>query len=194
MNSKNHQKIVLGIAGSSGSIYAKLLMDFLHDYPTKLTVGVVKSTNAQVNWDIEINKESIQDRYPKFTFYSQHDFNAPFASGSAGYTAMVICPSSMGTVGRVAHGLSNDLMTRSADVILKERRTLILVPRETPFSLIHLRNLTIIAESGGTIIPAIPSYYSKPQTIDEVAMTVVSRILDHLGLSQDTYRWGEPSS
>lgn len=191
MNQRAHQKIIIAIAGSSGSIYAKLLMDILHQYPSDLAVGVVKSDNAQINWNIEIGEEDIEARYPDFTFYGKQDYNAPFASGSAGYTAMVICPASMGIVGRVATGLSNNLMTRSADVILKERRTLIVVPRETPMSLIHLRNLTTIAEAGGTVIPAIPSFYSKPQTVEEIAMTVVSRIVDHLGLDQDTYRWGE---
>ena len=191
MQAQPHKKIILAIAGSSGSIYAKLLMDFLHSYTGDITVGVVKSTNGQVNWDIEIAEENIEARYPKFTFYGKQDFNAPFASGSAKYTAMVVCPSSMGVIGRIANGLSSDLMTRAADVIFKERRTLIVVPRETPLSLLHLRNLTTIAELGGTVIPAVPSFYSQPKTIEEAAMTVVSRIIDHLGLTQDTYRWGE---
>jgi len=97
----------------------------------------------------------------------------------------------MGVIGRIANGLSSDLMTRAADVIFKERRTLIVVPRETPLSLLHLRNLTTIAELGGIVIPAVPSFYSQPKTIEEAAMTVISRIIDHLGLTQDTYRWGE---
>lgn len=190
MNTTQHKKLIVGIAGSSGSLYAKHLLDVLAQYDD-LTVGVVMSSNAQINWDIEIGStEPVSTLYPTFQFYGKQDFNAPFASGSAKYTAMVICPASMGIVSRVATGLSNDLMTRAADVILKERRTLIVVPRETPYSLIHLRNLTTITEAGGTILPASPSFYSKPQTVDDVILTVVHRIIDHLNLPQDTYRWG----
>jgi len=186
-----HNKIVIGIGGSSGSIYAKLLLDSLSKHPSKPTVGIVMSANAVLNWQLECGDSSIKEAYPDFTFYEKSDFFAPFASGSAGYTAMVVCPASMGIVSRIATGVSNDLMTRAADVILKERRTLIVIPRETPLSLIHLRNMTTIAEAGGTIIPAIPSFYSQPKTIEEAVMTVVDRIIDHLGLENDTYRWGE---
>ncbi len=186
-----HKKIVIGIGGSSGSIYAKLLLDTLSQHPSNPTVGIVMSENAVLNWKLECGNTEIKERYPDFTFYDKSDFFAPFASGSARYTAMVVCPASMGIVSRIATGTSNDLMTRAADVILKERRTLIIVPRETPLSLIHLRNLTTIAEAGGTIIPAIPSFYSQPQTLNDAAMTVVDRIIDHLGIEIDTYRWGD---
>ncbi len=182
------QKIVLGIGGSSGSIYAKLLMDYFQQQDN-VELGVVMSDNAKINWKLELGEWS-DDLYP-FKFYRKNDFFAPFASGSAGYTSMVICPSSMGLASRIVSGISDDLITRSADVIIKEKRQLIIVPRETPMSLIHLRNLTTLAEAGATIIPAIPSFYSNPQSIEEVAMTVVSRIIDHLGLHQETYRWGD---
>jgi 4-hydroxy-3-polyprenylbenzoate decarboxylase len=183
------RKIVLGIGGSSGSIYAKLLMDKLAQMKD-LTVGVVMSTNAITNWEIEIGEWKASD-YSSFSFYSKQDFMAPFASGSAKYDTMIICPSSMGLIGRIASGISNDLMTRSADVVLKERRRLIIVPREAPYSLIHLKNMTAITEAGGIICPATPSFYSQPESLEEIALTVVDRVIDLAGLEQETYRWGE---
>lgn len=182
------RKIVLGIGGSSGSIYAKRLMDQLSTR-TDVTVGVVMSTNAVINWEIEIGPWNATD-YP-FTYYGKLDFNAPFASGSARYDTMIICPASMGLVGRIASGVSGDLMTRAADVVLKERRKLIVVPREAPYSLLHLRSMTAITEAGGIICPATPSFYSRPSTLEEIADTVVHRVIDLAGLDQDTYRWGE---
>ena len=147
------------------------------------------SSNARINWELEMGPFK-KDDYP-FDFYGKSDFMAPFASGSALYESMVICPCSMGLIGRISSGLSNDLMTRAADVMLKERRKLILVPRETPYNLIHLENMTTITRAGGIIVPATPSFYSQPKNIDELCMTVVNRIVDLLGLSQSTYRWGE---
>lgn len=182
------RKIVVGIAGSSGAIYAKLLLDALAQRQD-VQVGVVMSTNAIVNWELEIGPW-VDDAY-SFEFYGKTDFMAPFASGSAQYDTMIICPASMGVVGRIANGLSTDLMTRAADVILKERRRLIIVPREAPYNLIHLRNMTTIAEAGGIVCPATPSFYSQPKTVEAVAKTVVDRVIDLAGLDQETYRWGE---
>lgn len=182
------RKIVVAIGGSSGAIYAKLLMDHLATLPD-LVVGVVMSSNAVTNWELEIGPWQ-QDAYP-FDFYGKQDFYAPFASGSAQYDTMIVCPSSMGLLARITHGISNDLMTRAADVILKENRRLIIVPREAPYSLLHLRNMAALAEVGAIVCPATPSYYSAPKTVEEVAMTVVSRIIDLAGLDQKTYRWGE---
>lgn len=183
-----NRKIVLAIGGSSGSIYAKLLMDKLAQ--TKdVTVGVVMSDNAILNWEIEIGPFDASV-YP-FTFYKKNDFMAPFASGSAQYETMIICPSSMGLVGRIASGISNDLTTRAADVILKERRKLIIVPRETPYSLIHLKNMTSLTEAGAIICPATPSFYSQPNSLEEICNTVVDRVLDLAGIDIDSYRWGE---
>lgn len=182
------RKIVLGIAGSSGSIYAKLLMDKLMKI-SPIEVGVVMSENAVLNWEIEIGNFRSSE-YP-FTFYKSNDFMAPFASGSARYDTMIICPSSMGLIGRVANGISNNLMTRAADVILKERRKLIIVPRETPYSLIHLRNMTALTEAGAIICPATPSFYSKPNTKEEICYTVVDRIMDLADLEVETFRWNE---
>jgi len=183
-----NRKIVIGIGGSSGSIYAKLLMDKLARIDD-VTVGVVMSSNAIINWEIEIGPFD-KSAYP-FTFYEKNDFMAPFASGSARYDTMIICPSSMGLLSRVASGASNDLMTRSADVILKERRTLIIVPREAPYNLIHLRNMISLTESGAIICPATPSFYSKPETLEEICNTVVDRVLDLAKLPVDTFRWND---
>lgn len=181
------RKIVLGIAGSSGSVYAQAIIEKLNQVDD-VEVGVIMSTNALINWEIEIGKFDAS-QIP-FTIYDKQDFNAPFASGSAQYDTMIICPCSMGIIGRIASGISNDLMTRAADVILKERRRLILVPRETPYSLIHLRNMTTITEAGGIVAPACPSYYSQPESIKEVIYTVVDRVLDLAKIDQKTYRWG----
>ena len=124
-------------------------------------------------------------------FYEQNDFNAPFASGSGQYNTMIIIPCSMGTVGRIASGISNDLITRAADVVLKEKRRLICVLRDTPYNLIHIRNMETVTLAGGIICPATPSFYSKPTTIEEVASTVVDRVLDLAGIDIKTYRWGK---
>ena len=145
------------------------------------------SDNAKYNWELEIGDKSYENF--DFKLYDKKDFNAPFASGSARYKTMIVCPCSMGVLGRIASGVSDDLTTRAADVILKERRRLILVPRETPLSLIHLENMRSVTLAGGIICPAVPSFYSNPQTTEEVIATVVDRVLDLAGLDIDTYRW-----
>jgi len=184
------KKIIVAITGASGSIYAKLLLDTLLQLSAQIEkVGVVMSDNAKEVWRFELGNETYND-YP-FAFYGKMDFNAPFASGSAKFDTMIIMPCSMGTLGRIAHGISNDLISRAADVILKERRTLIAVVRDTPFSLIHINNLKAVTEAGGIICPANPSFYSLPKTIEDVAQTVVSRVIDLAGLEQESYRWNE---
>lgn len=181
------RKIIIAITGASGSIYAKLLLNALAT-KTHLEVGVLMSDNAKIVWSTELENEDYNN-YP-FTFYTKNDFNAPFASGSAKYDTMVIIPCSMGTLGRIANGISNDLLTRAADVILKERRKLILVARETPYSLIHINNMKLTTEAGGIICPATPSFYSLPKTIEEVAKTVVDRVIDLMDIENESYRWG----
>ena len=184
------KKIVLGIGGASGSIYAKVLMDRLQLLSQQWdAVGVVMSDNAQFNWEYELGNRSF-DQYP-FDFYEKKDFMAPFASGSARYETMIVCPSSMGLMARIAHGISDDLVTRAADVILKERRKLILVPRDTPYSLLHINNMKSLTEMGAIICPASPSFYSRPKDFEALAATVVDRVLDLAGFDLDTYRWGE---
>lgn len=184
------KKIIVAITGASGSIYAKVLFDNLLKLTDQIErVGVVMSDNAKEVWRFELGN-SAYDEYP-FDFYQKMDFNAPFASGSAKFDTMVIVPCSMGTLGRIAHGISNDLISRAADVILKEHRKLIAVVRDTPFSLIHINNMKTVTEAGGIICPASPSFYSIPKTLEDVAQTVVSRVIDLIGLEQDAYRWNE---
>ncbi|MEL6926731.1 MAG: UbiX family flavin prenyltransferase [Bacteroidota bacterium] len=185
------RKIAVGIGGSSGSIYAKVLLDKLDQLRGQWSkVGVVMSDNAKFNWKYELDNEDYQ-RYEHFDFYEKMDFMAPIASGSAKYDTLILCPCSMGLLGRVATGISNDLITRAADVVLKERRRLILVPRDTPYNLIHINNMKLLTEAGAIICPASPSFYSKPNTFEELAATVVDRVLDLAGFDIDSYRWSE---
>lgn len=184
------KKIVIAVTGASGAIYAKVLFKKLESIKNQIDkIGVVMSDNAKDVWKYELDDDSYQQiNHP---FYDKNDFMAPFASGSAQYDTMIIIPCSMGTLGRIASGISNDLTTRAADVILKERRKLILVARDTPLNLIHINNMKTITESGGIICPAIPSFYSKPKTIEDLAETVVNRVLDLAGFELEGYRWGE---
>ena len=183
-------KIVVAITGASGSVYAKLLLEKLLAIKEQWSeLGVVMTENAKVVWKTELDNEAYADYVVKY--FSQQDFFAPFASGSGNYDTMIIVPCSMGTLGRIAGGISNDLITRSADVILKEKRKLICVIRDTPYNLIHIRNMETITLAGGIICPATPSFYSKPKTIEEAAATVVDRIIDLAGLKINTFRWGE---
>jgi flavin prenyltransferase len=184
-----NRKIVLAIGGSSGSIYAQRLMYKLKMMPS-ITVGVIVSDNAITNWELEIGTWN-SSIWSEFTFYEKKDFFAPFASGSARYETMIVCPCSMGLLARIATGVSDDLMTRAADVILKERRKLIIVPRETPYNLIHLQNMTTLTQAGAIISPASPSFYSRPTTLDEMVDTVVDRVLSLAGLDNGGYQWGE---
>ncbi len=184
------RKIVVAITGASGAIYAKLLLQKLQQLNSQINeVAIVMSDNAKQVWQFELDNMDY-DQLP-YKIYAKHDFMAPFASGSARFDTMVIVPCSMGTLGRIAGGISDDLITRAADVILKERRKLILVARDMPLNLIHIRNMQTVTEAGGIICPAIPSYYSKPKTVEEVAMTVVNRVIDLIGLEHESYRWSE---
>ncbi len=182
-------KIAVAITGASGSIYANRLLNRLQDLPSAPVVDLVWSENARTVWSHELGNEDF-NLFP-FRTWQKNDFMAPFASGSSSYSALIICPCSMGTLGRIAGGVSNDLITRAADVMLKERRKLICVVRETPYNLIHLRNMTAVTEAGGIICPATPSFYSKPATVNEVADTVVSRVLQLAGIDTEGYKWGE---
>lgn len=182
-------RLVVGVTGASGAIYAKVLFDRLaqlHDQHE--AVGVVFSSNAKDVWEYELGNRDFEQL--PFKVYEPQDFFAPFASGSAGYDAMLICPCSMGTMARIASGVSGDLMTRAADVMLKERRKLILLPRDTPYSLIHINNMKAITEAGGIIAPASPSFYSRPATFDALVLTVVDRALALAGFELASYKWG----
>jgi 4-hydroxy-3-polyprenylbenzoate decarboxylase len=191
MNKENPgQRIVVAITGASGSIYAKVLLEKLAAMQSQVDkVAVIMSDNAKTIWQTELG-DSSYDKLP-FRFYEKMDFNAPFASGSSSFRTMIVCPCSMGTLARIATGVSNDLVTRAADVMLKERRKLILIPRDTPLSLIHINNMKTITEAGGIICPAVPSFYSQPKTFEDLAATVVDRVIDLCGLQQETYRWKE---
>lgn len=183
------QKIVVAVTGASGSIYASLLLTKLLQLKEHCNeISVIVTDNAKQVWQTELGSDSYQDFDVKY--FAKNDFNAPFASGSGKYDTMVIIPCSMGTLGRIANGISNDLITRAADVILKEKRTLICVARETPYNLIHIKNMETITLAGGIICPATPSFYSNPKTIEEVATTVVDRVLDLVGLPVKSFRWG----
>ena len=182
-------KIVVAITGASGSIYAKVLLDkllLLKDQYSE--VAIVMSKNAQDVWQHELGNENYLS-YP-FIQYSTTDFLAPFASGSSAFNTMMIVPCSMGTLGRIAGGISDSLITRAADVMLKERKKLILMVRDTPYNLIHIRNMETVTLAGGIIAPATPSFYSIPKTIEEVAATVTDRLLDLAGIDHKSYRWG----
>ncbi|MBP6287617.1 MAG: UbiX family flavin prenyltransferase [Ferruginibacter sp.] len=184
------KKIVVAVTGASGSVYAGLLLKKLLFYKDQWEeLSVVMTENAKEVWKIELGNEDFRDLPVKF--FQQQDFNAPFASGSGQYDTMIIIPCSMGTLGRIASGISNDLISRAADVVLKERRKLICVVRDTPYNLIHIRNMETVTLAGGIICPATPSFYSKPTSVEEVAATVVDRVLDLAGVDIKTYRWGK---
>ena len=183
-------KIVVAITGASGSIYASLLLQKLFAIKSQWDeLSVVMTNNAKLVWKTELGHENYE--LPGVRQFAKDDFNAPFASGSGQYNTMVIIPCSMGTLGRIANGVSDDLITRPADVVLKERRSLICVVRDTPYNLIHIRNMETVTLAGGIICPATPSFYSRPQTIEQVAATVVDRVIDLCGLNADTFRWGD---
>ena len=183
-------KIIVAVTGASGSIYAKVLFDKLQKLSNQIEeIGVIMSDNAKFVWETEL--ENTDYKKLPYTFYKKQDFMAPFASGSANFKTMIVCPCSMGTLGRISSGISNDLTTRAADVILKERRKLILVARETPLSLIHINNMKTITESGGIICPATPSFYSNPTSFEELASTVVDRVLTLSGFEHNSFSWGE---
>ena len=183
-------KIVVAITGASGAIYASVLLKKLQQLHEQIAaVAVVMSDNAKEVWEYELENTSFEQL--PFKVYKKDDFFAPFASGSAKYDIMIVCPCSMGTLARIASGISNDLTSRAADVVLKEKRKLILVTRDTPISLIHINNMKTVTEAGGIICPASPSFYSKPQTIEALAATVIDRVIDLVGLQQNSFRWNE---
>ena len=184
------RRVVLAITGASGSIYASLLIDKMLSIKEQWSdFSLVLTENAKDVWRTELGNESFLDK--GLNIYNKSDFNAPFASGSGQYDTMIIAPCSMGTMGRIAAGTSNDLITRAADVVLKERRKLICMARETPYNLIHIRNMEAITLAGGIVCPATPSFYSKPATVEEVVATVTDRVLDLAGFDIKTYRWGK---
>jgi flavin prenyltransferase len=182
------RKIVVGITGASGAPYARRLLSVLRGREG-VELGICASRTASEVWTLECGGDLREAAGGHV--WGVSDYKAPFASGSAGWHAMVVIPCSMGTAARIAHGVSDTLLTRAADVMLKERRTLVVVPRETPLGVIHLENLTQLARAGAVVLPAMPSFYGRPATLDDALDTVVGRVLDHLGVEHDLLRrWG----
>ncbi len=187
---KKDRKIIIGVTGASGAVYAKTLFEKLATLENHFEkIDVVFSDNAKEVWKYELGTDP--EQLVPFKIYSSNDFFAPFASGSAGYDIMIICPCSMGTLGRIANGISDNLITRASDVILKEKKKLILVPREMPFNLIHINNMKIITDAGGIICPAIPSFYNKPASIENLVNTVVDRVLQLADIKTNSFKWGK---
>jgi 4-hydroxy-3-polyprenylbenzoate decarboxylase len=183
-------KIVIAATGASGSIYLQRLLEQIDCAAHE--VHLVMSAHAG-----QVAKHELDDfKIPSnVSQHSENELNVPFVSGSARFDAMVIVPCSMATLGRIASGSSDSALLRAADVFLKERRKLILVPRETPWNLIHARNVVTLLEAGAIVLPAIPSFYSRPGSVTAIVDTVVWRILDQIGLPNPrAYRWGEKSA
>lgn len=184
------RKIIVAVTGASGSIYAARLLKRLHELKNPpAEIAVIFSDTAK-----QIRKHETGEEiklFPPAKEYQNDSFFAPFASGSASFNTMIICPASMGSIGKIANGTSEDLISRAADVILKERRKLIIVPREAPYNLIHIRNMETLTLAGAIICPASPSFYGKPETIEDLVDTVIDRVLVLAGFEADTYRWME---
>lgn len=181
-------KVVVAITAASGAIYARQLLETLVASNEVERVAVIYSANARA---VVAHEGETMPQSPKIEEYDNSNLFASPASGSARWDAMVVVPSSVGTIGRVASGVSQTLIERSADVMLKERRRLIFVVRETPCSLIHLRNMTTLTEAGAVILPATPSFYSLPKDIEAVCQTVTERIVAMLGIESERYEWGK---
>lgn len=180
--------IVVAVTAASGSIYARLLVESLAASGDVGRIALVYSDNARA---VAEHEGVAMPADAKIVEYSNSDLFASPASGSAAWDAMVVVPSSVGTVGRIAGGVSQTLIERAADVMLKERRRLVFVVRETPYSLVHLRNMVALTEAGAVIVPASPSFYSKPTTVEELCRTVVERVVALLGVKAEHYEWGK---
>jgi len=184
-------KLVVAMTGASGAIYTQRLLDNLD--AGKHQIHFISTKHAREVAQIELPRGELKIDARVVQYGENDSMFVPFVSGSAKFDAMVVIPASMGTIGRIANGVSDSTTARAADVFLKERRNLILVPRESPYNLIHLRNMVTVTEAGATIIPASPSFYGKPKTITELVDTIVARVLDHLGIEHTLVRrWQSP--
>ena len=182
-------KLLVAITGASGSVYGQALLDRLAALTDpSIEVSVIFTENGAKVYAFELGHPPVVP--PSFRVFDNQDLFADPASGTAGYTHMIICPCSMASLAKIAHGLSTDLVSRAADVMLKERRRLILVPREMPYSLVHLRNMETVTLAGGIICPASPSFYSLPKNPGEIVGTVVEKLLSLCGINDGFYRWG----
>ncbi len=181
-------KIVVAMTGATGAIYTQRLLDNLD--PKAHEIHFISTRHAREVGQLELPKGDLKIAPSVIQYDENGSMLVPFVSGSSKFDAMVVIPASMGTIGRVANGVSDTTVARAADVFLKERRKLILVPRESPYNLIHLRNMAMLTEAGATIIPACPSFYNKPKTVTEVVDTIIARVLDHLGIDHKLVkRW-----
>jgi len=190
---KLNKRIIVAVTGASGSIYAKNLLEKLATYSDEVAeIALIVSETGEKVWQYELGSKIPQSGLIKR--YDNSNFFAPTASGSAGYNAMIVVPCTAGTLGRIANGTSNDLIARSADVLLKERKPLVLVLRESPYNLIHIENMRKLTLAGGIIFPASPSFYSKPSGINALVDTVTDRVLAMIGLRVNGYKWDESNS
>ncbi|MFI3293321.1 MAG: UbiX family flavin prenyltransferase [Rikenellaceae bacterium] len=178
--------LIIAVTAASGAIYARQVVDHAIADPAVERIALIYSSSAREVMEWEGEQITL---HPKIEEYANDNMFAASASGSAPFDAMIIVPASMGTIGRIASGVSDSLIARSADVMLKERRKLIIVARETPMSLIHLRNMTTLTESGAIILPAVPSFYNNPKTIEELSQTVSTRVAKMAGIKCTTIEW-----
>lgn len=186
----NNKKLIIAITGASGSIYAQKLLLKLQELENQFAeCAVIFSENGKSVWSYELNENVFKSDNEKFRIVENSDLFDSTASGSASYNSMIVIPCSMGTLAKVATGFANDLISRAADVMLKENKQLILVPRESPYNKIHLQNMLKLMDAGAQIIPASPYFYHHPQSIDELIDPFVSRVIDKIGLEIDFERW-----
>lgn len=181
----NKKQILVAVTGASGSIYAQRLIEKLENAGDKVQLSIVFSDIAYKVWETEIGTN------PKFVneIWGKNDFMAPFASGSSVCDTMIVVPCTMGSMAKIAHGIADNLIIRAADVVLKEKKQLIIVPRETPYNLIHIQNMEKLTLAGAQIVPASPSFYSSPKTIEDLVDTLVFRIMDQIEISHDGFKW-----
>ena len=182
-------KIIVAITGASGSVYAKQLLERILILDKQCEIAIIFSEEGKKVWNFELNEEIINNE--QISIFKATDFFAPVASGSSNFDTMIVIPCSMGTLGRIAGGTSDNLIIRAADVILKEKRKLILVPREMPYNLIHIRNMETLLLAGAHLVPASPSFYSHPETLYDVIKTVTDKVLALAGYNDDNFEWGK---
>lgn len=190
------KKIAVGICGASGMPYARRLMEVLAESGASVYASASSAAKpifkSELGLDFQDFANALSQKFPSVKFFDDFDFSAPIASGSFYFDAMAICPCSMKTLSRIATATGDNLICRAADVALKERRKLVLVARETPLSLIHLRNMVSVTEAGAVVLPACPAFYFKENTVKELVDFVVARTLSAMGIKQNlTAQWGE---
>lgn len=185
-----NKKIIIAITGASGSIYAQKLLIKLQEFESQFEdIAVIFSNNGKQVWQYELKEQVFKSENKKFRVIKNEDLFDSVASGSAGYDAMIVVPCSMGTLAKIANGIATDLISRAADVILKEQKQLILIARESPYNKIHLQNMLKLIEAGSQIIPASPFFYHHPTSIDELLDPFIARIIEKIGIEIEFERW-----